>query len=523
MKSKFNLSKYIKPLDAIVLGIVIVLRIVYYHFGNAICRTVDSVEYIRVNGMSWLFGDVDRYRLPVYPLLIDVCSKLFGDRGLWVVCLIQLAASLLSLVALYFALKKLTDRSYIYLPITVLYGLSVTVLGWDKVILTESLSLSLTVFMLFGLIYYLKDNKLRYLAVAVLAVGIGAFMRTVFAIYAGVIFGFLIIRLIFTGKKSSEEKKLQRITDAKGLIFAVIPILLLLGYGAMFSAQHGAFTLSDSGLGQQLSIVLEQGYYLDSSDEEIKEAAEDILSGKMPQSYYGEINSLIEKIYGDGLTEAECAQIKEDILKYMDANQVLDEKYVERLDEIYAEIYGDNAKAVNYGEAYRARCYIMHNFDRERVSEFVAESKRANFKEYLISLRYAPMAGFDAGYERLKDGNISTLTNVFVKVIMPSVDIYLLQGILIGCVELAIFFVILIKKKYPHWIHLGCATVIIATGLLSVFGTNAEYARTALTMYPVLYVVFAMWAEGFVKLIIKKELGAKIESASDSDKRTDST
>ncbi len=506
MKSKFRLKDYVKPLDALVLGLVIIIRAVYFHFCNEICRTVDTMEYLRVRGVDFLTGNIDRYRLPVYPLLIDICAKLFGDNYLNAVCIVQLLVSLLSLVALYFALRKLTCRSYVYLPVLVLYGLSNAVFGWDKIILTESLSLSLTVFMIFGLVYYLKDNKLRYLAVAVAAAGIGAFMRSVFAIYAGVIFGFLIIRLIFTGKKNQQERKTQRITDAKGLIFAVIPVVLLMVYGGLFYGQYGGFTLSDSGLGQQLSIVISNGYYKDSSDEELKKVVDDIMTGKIPDSYNSEIRKLITEVYGDKLTTEQKIEIRDAFIKFIEEDEKLESHYIDSLEEFYSQLYGTDSTAASFGSVYNTRCYIMDNYDRDRVSAFVSESKNANFIDYIFSMKTATLEGFAAGYESTKGGNISFLITSFVKRIVPSLRIYLLQGVAIGFAELIVFLAILMKKKRPDWIHLGFATMILATGLLSIAGTNAEYARTALTMFPMLFAVFAIWFDRFITFVVNKEL-----------------
>ncbi len=516
MKSHIYIPKKHK-IDILVLSIVIFLRIAYFVFCNEIVRTLDSAEYIKVNGFSCVLGNLDRYRLPVYPLLIDISSKLFGAYYLHAMCFAQLLVSLVSTVAMYHMLKKLSDRSYIYLTITAFYCISPAVIGWDKVVLTESFSLSFTIFMLWGLVFYLKEEKLRYIIVAIAASGIGAFLRAVFAIYTGVIFGFLIVRLIFADKKDKGAKRIQRISDVKALSIAIIPVILLVGYGARFYSQYGAFTLSDSGLGQQLSIVLQNGYYEDSSDEEIKNTVNDILNGKALDYYDKSIETLIYDIYGEDLSSEQKQQIKESITAYISEDDLIEQKYIDNLNLFFSELYGGEQDAIAYDRVYCARCYIMNNFDRDRINDFISEAKAANMKDYLFSLRHGTFTYFSSPYERTSGGVISLLLRAFIKRIIPSINIYLLQGLLVGFVEIVIYAIILIKKKYSSWMHLGFAIMILVTGMLSVLGTNAEFARTAITMFPMLFVVFGIWANRIIDVIGKRTLQTNIDISKDNE------
>lgn len=504
---KLNCLQRVKKADAIVLGAVLLLKLLYFLFCNTVSVALDSGEFIGIDGFAWLTGNIDRYRLPVYPMVIELCERLFGGRSQMAVCMLQLVVSLASTVAMYSMMKKLSDRAYVYLPVFVLYGLSTVVMGWDKVILTESLSISLTVFVLWGLVSYIKEPKLRYIVFAVVCAGIGAFLRAVFAVYAGAILVFLLLRLIFPGKKEAQEKPAQRKLDAKGLIVAVIPVLMLLGYAGMFSARYGAFTLSDSGLGQRLYIVLEQGYYQDAGDGQIKADADHILSAVTAQEYESSVNSVFTKLYGNDLPEEEKNALMEQVRASVPQPILLEEKYETVLDKLFKRLYGPENQVHYHEKLYRARCYIMESYDRARIERFVDEAMSANFTAYLKSTPEKYMGVFSANYQGGKNGTLASLVRTIPVLLLPLPRLGMLQALLISVAELAVYFVLLLRKKQSQWLHLGFGALILATCLLALFGTNGEFARTAITVYPMLFGVFAIWIDRAMARIWHREAG----------------
>ena len=488
---------------AVLIGLLL-LKFAYYHFVLSSCFTVDTYEYIRVDGFQWLRGVVDQFRLPFYPFIIDLCS-VFGAYQLSVLFLFQFVCSALSVIALYFVMRKLTDKPAIYLLTTAFYGMCSTVLDWDKTILTESLSLSLTVFMLFGLVYFIKNNKLRYLAVAVVAAGIGAFTRAIFALYVGLIFGFLILRLIFPGEGSRQQRKSRRCRDAKGLLMAVVPVLLLLGYGVSFFNQYGSFTLSDSSLGQQLAIVLEQGYYKDASDEELKAVADDFLLTQQPVLYQSHIDDMISNVYGDRLTPEQRQEIDTAVKQYLREEDVLDESYIEELKVYYRQLYGVE-DMYSFPAFYMARCYMVSHYDRDRIERFIDEAKSENLFNYLVFVIKSSQSSLLSAYKSVKGTMPSRILRIIQTTVAPVVKLTVAHGVLIGMLEMLLFLIVLLKRKYAHWLHLGLSAFILATTVLSLFGTNGEFGRTAITMYPMLLVTVAMW---FSRILDHKRLGKK--------------
>ena len=226
MKSLAKVPK-IKKWDCGVLCAVLLLRIMIFAISQ-IFTAPDSFEFIHMDGFQWMHGVLDRYRLPLYPTLIELCQRLSGGFSLKLVCIIQLFASLGSIVALYALFKKLSDKPYVYLPLFAACCASNVMSYWDNLILTESLSLSLTAILLWALVCYIKEHKLRYIIIAIVTAGLGAFLRVTFAVYVGAIFVFLLLQLLFPG--AEETKKLCRSNAGKGLIATAIPIVLIVAF-----------------------------------------------------------------------------------------------------------------------------------------------------------------------------------------------------------------------------------------------------------------------------------------------------
>jgi len=92
------------------------------------------------------------------------------------------------------------------------------------------------------------------------------------------------------------------------------------------------------------------------------------------------------------------------------------------------------------------------------------------------------------------------------------VTLTVLHSFVISVIELLSFIVILIKKKKADWLKLGLGTFILATILLSITGTNGEFARTAITALPFTFVALATYANGLCSRIIDKLHKSPIQS-----------
>ena len=486
--------------EVIVLSLLALFRIIYFN-GLDIHYTVDSYEYISRDGFAWLSGVPDRYRLPVYPMLIDILKSAFGDAYPYMLCLLQLIVSICSIVVFYLILKKLVNSKNLCMIFTAFYATFNALTGWDKTLLTESLSLSLTVFLLFAIVSYIKSNKYKYIIEASVIIIIGSLLRAIFAIYGGLFFGFLIIYTIFPGKFSSDsEKKLQRIKILKGSLIALLPIVLILGYSYLFYNQYGCFTMSESALGQQLSVVLENEYYTNADDKELVKVANHILNTKSESLINRELYDFSAETVG--FNESSYELFDELKQKYLEANPdiMLDPKYEKFVEKYIDEIYSSKYDCDNFEAYFLARQYIMGNYDRNRIEDFVNDSKNQNIAEYMSNMIYNTFDNYKSYIESNEDEKVDPI-NGFIEFTLFTISFSVLQTAFIALIEFAVFLYVLIKKKRTDWIRLGLAVFIIAGVILSVVGTNGEYARTAITSLPFVFTSLSLLCYNMVNRI----------------------
>lgn len=494
------IKKIRKKPEWLVIGLIFFFRILYY--GALEYKTLpDSWEYLARDGFSWLHGTLDRYRLPVYPMILDIAQWLSADQYQLLVCSLQLLVSLLSVIVLYWTVKKLVDKKWVCLLVTTLYGTFSAVSGWDKTLLTESLSLSLTVFVIYGIVSFIRNKKYRYVWITSGCLLVGCFLRAVFAIYAGLFLGFLLLITIFPSKSTeAPSPRNQRLTTIKSALIALIPVAMLFVYAGLFYGQHGAFTLSDSGLGQKLYIVLVKGYYEDSSDQEMKEIADTILSSSASSALETELDGFLASFYQQSdISDGDMQQLKGQMLSMVD--NTLDPSLEEALDGYVGETYGNHYDASFTTRQHLGRCYIMENYDRDRIVAFVDESMAGKTVPRTID---TVLNSFDefVPYNTHKD-------TLYGNVIYGSADVNflklsLLHSLLITGLELLIFLAQALRKKKADWVRLGLGTYIGATVLLSLLGTNGEFARTAITALPFMFVAIGLYLDRFTDLLLRR-------------------
>lgn len=446
--------------SVIVFALLFLHRILLFYSLN-INYTFDSYDYIARDGFAFLTGNVDRYRLPVYPMIIDIFQRIFTRNIDMAICIFQMILSLLSIVVLYLTVKKITKNHSVSLVVTSFYSTLASVGSWDKILLTESISLSLTVFILYGIISYLMDYKLRYVALTSALLVIGCFLRAVFVIYAGMFLGALILILVI----SLFAKKTDNIKDGLiGIGLSAVPVILVLIYACCFCSNYGAYTISDSGLGQQLYIVLQYDMYRDCTDNEISVSADEILNSDLDQEGSKDIDSDIGK----------------------------------RVVDILNEQTG-NASKLHYLNKYSiARMYIMETFSREEVKSFVDVSMKNHRDLNIYRILTSALDEFSmTRYNRVAyDRGTQTLYNILT--VTSLISFNLIPLIVIALIEVVVFFYNLLRKKKQEWIRLGLGAFIMSTVVLALVGTNDEYARTAITSLPFMFTALGLYISAIV-------------------------
>lgn len=124
--------------------------------------------------------------MPLYPAVIKICRMICGEHYyLYMVVAIQVLASGIAVIYLFKAFKLITDNSLLSGIVTIWYGCSSGVMSWDTIILTESFSISISVFYIWALIKYVKNKRLKDGYEVIFLSWIAALIKPTLAVYAG--------------------------------------------------------------------------------------------------------------------------------------------------------------------------------------------------------------------------------------------------------------------------------------------------------------------------------------------------
>lgn len=261
---------------------VFIIGLYYYFTSQSSILYNDSSSYIDFSFKALLNLEFNG-RTPVYPLIIHLSKALFQDDYLKFLCISQYALWFISLAFLYKTVMLLTKKSSISSLATILYALSPSIVGWNNVVLTESIALSGTIIFIYFIINYLKKGKLFDGIIALIISFILTFHRPTAIIYLVMLTCFFIVRIIF--------EKESRKDEIKCLIVSLSGILLVIVYAIIFHKTFGIYSISDAMPRQDLYVSLKEGFYKNSSDEEFIERADTALS-KHPNDLWGSIGEL---------------------------------------------------------------------------------------------------------------------------------------------------------------------------------------------------------------------------------------
>lgn len=231
----------------------------------------DSSSYINFN-FSNLFHLKLSGRTPVYPFIIRVFSKLFKSSYLYFVCIFQYLIWFISMIFLNKIFRMFFKKEKLISLFTILYALSSSIVGWNNIILTESLALSGTLIFLYYAIKYIKKPYFLTGLVAIIIAFVLTFHRPTSIIYVLFLEIFWIARFIF------ERKNIK--IDFKCFIVSTISIILIVIYSILFHKTFGIFSISDAVVRQDLYVSISEGYYKSSNNKKFVEDIDFMLESK---------------------------------------------------------------------------------------------------------------------------------------------------------------------------------------------------------------------------------------------------
>lgn len=238
---------------------ILLVRFIYLISNQIAYLYPDSWGYMEYDFNKLFALDFSNGRTPIYPIILRIIKIIFGESNyLNYVCYFQMIVSFIATIYFYKTLKLISNKKWLILSITFFFGASNAFLGYDFVILTESLALSGTVFLIYHLFRYLKSNTLNNGVVAIFISLLLTFLRPSFLLFDIILLAFWIIQQFITKRK--EIFKL--------ILFSLISCSIIFIYSYLFYNSMGIFTISDPMPRQLLVISIDRGYYLNSEDTE---------------------------------------------------------------------------------------------------------------------------------------------------------------------------------------------------------------------------------------------------------------
>lgn len=246
---------------------IAVSRICWYGIQQAYVIYPDSTQYIAFDTSAVLQGNLRAAegRPPVYGIFLDFMQLFFGEGYLEATKMVQVLVSILSLYIFF----KILGRIGIGTPwreiCVFLYGVTPAVVGWENAILTESFSISGSIFFLYGVILYIQEHRLRDGIFANLLALVLAFLRPQFMLYLALLLVFYLFKLIFPYNRKERRTLLSLI------LLQIVMWGGILGYCALFYQQTGVFSLTVTLPVQNLRLCIDRGYYEGFDDTEMAE------------------------------------------------------------------------------------------------------------------------------------------------------------------------------------------------------------------------------------------------------------
>ena len=449
--------------ELIVAIIIIAIRFSFFSMLTLYTLSGDSAEYIEVSSLNILKGNLHARRVPVYCFILDavkyVCNIVTNseDFYLFVVVIIQMLFSYVSVYLIYDTLKMFITNRNICLGIVLLYGISPSVIGWDKIILTESLALSGTVVFIWLLAKYLKQPNTKIgLSVNILTVVL-IFLRPTFLINYCVLFVFWLIRFVMY----KSERSILRYN----LICSLGIGIFILGYAGKFYSQYEIFTLSATKVQQDCITVVQQSLW-GKNTEDI-----DVIAAIIENNSFEDENGCINA-----------------------ARKVLESYSFQRVEKFVS----NSIKTDFVG-------YMSHKL---RTIFLLGDIEIANnvwYGKNVYSARTMYYEGDLPLYSIKNTDEMRKMVNIYRNIIPEPCFIH------IYIVALAEIINVIwggLKKK-DVWFHLGLASFMTLIVLSSVWGTCGEWGRTAICVLPYFYISCGLCIQWLYDRIKNKILAEK--------------
>ncbi|MCI2047555.1 MAG: hypothetical protein LKJ90_07540 [Faecalibacterium sp.] len=248
-------------------GVALVLALkACLFFSTGVATGADTASYAEIDGFAIFGGRLDAVRTPGYPFVVEIFQRLFGQGYAGPLTFFQLVVSAVSLCLFYRALRQMGLNETLSFLTFAGSALTISVYGWDRYVLSESLTLSLTFMMIFLLVRFLHTASLRdalWLAADVFA---ATALRPQSAIFAAILLGFFAVFCLY--KKAGIAKLLLSCGCMAVLLAGVY------AYALRYESQYGYFGMSTTLPHQQTANLIADGLYARLPDDTYAEQVE---------------------------------------------------------------------------------------------------------------------------------------------------------------------------------------------------------------------------------------------------------
>lgn len=191
--------------------------------------------YYELAATHFVDGRIDSLRTPIYPIFLRLCFLLSSEHYVLVVVIVQSVFYLLSVVVFYKTSGLIIKDNIVAFFATLLY-ITIPIPGWCHLLLTESLSASFCVFLIYWIVSHLKSPKTKYDVLICLCNVFLVFLRPTF------VFLFVLLPLLWVYHYCLVREK-QYILS---LILSLCPILLYGLYCNGYYKEYDKFSMSIS-------------------------------------------------------------------------------------------------------------------------------------------------------------------------------------------------------------------------------------------------------------------------------------
>ena len=196
----------------------------------------DSGSFL-IAGDVFLSGEIDYLRTPVYPLLCRLALWISAPHAMHIVSAFQEIVFLTSIAAIFYALIALDIRKSIIYVVTAAYALCPILFLYSRSILSESLAISCTAYLICTLSHVWRGIRPTTMAVASIALFLLMIMlKPFFLCFAPGVAIIIIYSLI---KKRNDSRHIAAI-----LVSGFLALAALSSYCYAYYAKYGKFALS---------------------------------------------------------------------------------------------------------------------------------------------------------------------------------------------------------------------------------------------------------------------------------------